>query len=75
MNEVFSFVDASHLIAKASLWKERDQAVKNKERRLTHKILPKVAYDEQVRIGCKEKDKFWVGYKHHVSVVDIGKSD
>src|SRR5271157_3104375 len=25
MNEVFSFVDASHLIAKANLWEERDK--------------------------------------------------
>ena len=30
MNEVFNFVDASHLIAKANLWKERDQAIKAK---------------------------------------------
>jgi len=28
MNEVFSFVDASHLISKANLWKERDKAIK-----------------------------------------------
>ena len=27
MNEVFSFVDATHLIAKASLWDERDKAI------------------------------------------------
>ena len=28
MNEVFSFIDASHLIAKAALWTERDKAIK-----------------------------------------------
>ena len=27
INEVFSFVDASHLISKATLWKERDKAI------------------------------------------------
>ena len=30
INEVFSFVDASHLISKANLWKERDDAIKEK---------------------------------------------
>jgi hypothetical protein len=38
----FTFVDASHFIAKASLWEERDE----------------VAYDKQARIGCKGKNKF-----------------
>jgi IS5 family transposase len=28
MNEVFTFIDASHLISKATLWKERDKAIK-----------------------------------------------
>jgi hypothetical protein len=30
MNEVFSFVDATHLISKANLWKERDKAIAEK---------------------------------------------
>ena len=30
MSEVFTFVDASHLISKASLWEERDEARKQK---------------------------------------------
>lgn len=58
MNEVFTFVDASHLIAKASLWEERDEALKQK----------KVAHDKQARIGCKGKNKYWYGYKKHISV-------
>ena len=29
-DEVFTFVDASHLIAKANLWEERDAAIKSK---------------------------------------------
>ena len=68
MNEVFSFVDASHLIAKANLWQERDKAIKEKYDKLNNNILPKVATDKQARIGCKGNDKFWYGYKQHVSV-------
>jgi IS5 family transposase len=68
MNEVFSFVDASHLIAKANLWQERDKAIKEKYDKLNNEILPKVAVDKQARIGCKGKDKFWYGYKQHVCV-------
>lgn len=68
MNEVFSVVDASSLISKASLWKERDEAIKQKYEKLNNDVLPKVAVDHQARIGCKGKDKFWYGYKKHVSV-------
>lgn len=68
MNEVFTFVDASHLIAKASLWEERDEALKKKYEKLNNKVLPKVAHDKQARIGCKGKTKYWYGYKKHVSV-------
>jgi len=68
MNEVFSFVDASHLITKASLWEERDKAIKEKYDKLNNEILPKFAADKAARIGCKGKDKYWYGYKKHVSV-------
>lgn len=68
MNEVFTFVDASHLIAKASLWEERDEALKQKYEKLTNEVLPKVAHDKQARIGCKGKNKYWYGYKKHISV-------
>lgn len=68
MNEVFSFVDATHLIAKASLWQERDKAIKEKYDRLNNEVLPHVAVDKQARIGCKGKEKYWYGYKQHVSV-------
>jgi len=68
MNEVFSFVDASHLISKANLWKERDKAIKKKYEKLNNETLPKVAHDKQAKIGCKGKDKYWYGYKKHVSV-------
>ncbi|MDD7805217.1 MAG: transposase [Endozoicomonas sp. (ex Botrylloides leachii)] len=68
MNEVFTFVDATHLISKSNLWKERDQALKEKHDKLNNDVLPKVAADKQARIGCKGKDKYWYGYKQHTSV-------
>ena len=36
MSEVFTFVDASHLISKANLWEERDEARKQKYQRLNN---------------------------------------
>ena len=68
MSELFTFVDASHLISKANLWIERDEARKQKYEKLNNETLPKVAHDKQARIGCKGGNKFWYGYKKHVSV-------
>lgn len=68
ISEVFSFVDASHLISKANLWKERDKAIQEKYEKLNNEVLPKVAKDTQARIGCKGGNKFWYGYKKHASV-------
>jgi IS5 family transposase len=68
MSEVFTFVDATHLISKAKLWKERDEAIRQKYEKLNNEVLPKVATDKQARIGCKGKNKFWYGYKQHTSV-------
>ena len=58
MSEVFTFVDAAHLISKASLWEERDEARKQKFEKLNNEVLPKVAKDKQARIGCKGGNKF-----------------
>lgn len=68
MSEVFTFVDATHLIAKATLWEERDKARQQHIEKLNNTVLPKVAVDTQARIGCKGKKKYWYGYKEHVSV-------
>jgi IS5 family transposase len=68
ISEVFTFVDASHLISKASLWEERDEAKKQKYEQLNNETLPKVAHDKDARIGCKGNKKYWYGYKKHVSV-------
>ena len=67
MNEIFTFVDASALIAKTNLWKERDE-IKKKQKSMDNKNLRKVAHDKQAKIGCKGKNKYWYGYKKHVSV-------
>ncbi len=68
MNEVFTFIDASHLISKATLWKERDKAIKEKYDKLNNEILPKFAKDKQANFGCKGGNKFWYGFKKHASV-------
>ncbi|WCR56399.1 transposase [Rickettsia asembonensis] len=67
-SEVFTFVDVSHLISKASLWEERDELRKQKYDKLNNKSLSKVANDKRTKIGCKGGNKFWYGYKKHVSV-------
>ncbi len=43
MNEVFTCIDASHLIAKANLWEERDRAIQQKYAKLNNEVLPKEA--------------------------------
>jgi IS5 family transposase len=68
MSETFTFVDATHLIAKANLWEEKDKAIKLKIDKLNNETLPQVAYDKQAKIGCKGNTKYWYGYKQHTSV-------
>ena len=58
MSEVFTFVDATHLISKAKLWEERDKALALKYEKLNNETLPKVANDKQARIGAKGKNKW-----------------
>ena len=65
LSKIFTFVDASHLISKANLWKERDKAIEKKYEKLNNEVLPKVAYDKEARIGCKGKKKYWYGYKNY----------
>jgi IS5 family transposase len=68
MSEVFTFVDATHLISKVGLWKERDKAIELKLESLNNKTLEKVASDKDAKFGAKSKDKIWFGYKQHTSV-------
>jgi transposase len=68
ISEFFNFVDATHLISKANLWKERDKIIKAKYEKLNNETLPKVVHDKEAGIGRKGNNKFWYGYKKHVSV-------
>lgn len=68
MSEVFTFVDATHLISKVGLWKERDKAIELKLESLNNKTLEKVSADKDAKFGAKSKDKIWYGYKQHTSV-------
>lgn len=68
MSEVFTFVDAAHLIAKANLWEEKDKAIAEKYEKLNNENVSKFSCDSQAKIGCKGKDKYWYGYKQHTSV-------
>jgi IS5 family transposase len=68
MNEILTFIDATHLIAKANVWQERDKSLKNKEKTLNNMYIASHSADKDVCIGAKSKRKFWVGYKKSVSV-------
>lgn len=68
VREVFTFVDASHLISKLTTWDERDKAIKQGMEAFNNKTADKVATDKQARFGNKGKSKFWYGYKRHASV-------
>lgn len=68
MSEVFTFVDAAHLISKANLWEERDKAIAEKYEKLNNENVSSFSSDSQAKIGCKGKNKYWYGYKQHTSV-------
>jgi transposase, IS5 family len=68
IREIFTFVDASQLKSKLSVWSERDKAIKAGQDRLTNEVIKKFARDKDARIGCKGKDNFWFGYKKARSV-------
>ena len=65
---VFHFVDASAIVSKTSLWKERDEAIRDGQEKLNNLNVKKYGSDRQARFGCKGKDKYWFGYKRSVCV-------
>lgn len=67
VREVFTFVDATHLISKLHLWNERDKAIKAGLDKLNNQTISKVAADKEARLGRKEGLK-WFGYKIHAAV-------
>lgn len=68
IREVFSFVDASSMISKLKLWEERDKALQAGHDRFNNEVCEKFAADKDARIGSKGQNKYWFGYKRHVSV-------
>lgn len=68
VREVFTFVDASQLVSKLSTWDDRDRAIARGLDKFNNESAPKVAVDKQARFGAKGKNKFWYGYKEHVSL-------
>jgi IS5 family transposase len=68
ISDVFTFVDSSTVIAKVSLWEERDKAKKDGIDKLNNDLVGKYSSDPDARFGCKGKNKFWHGYKQHLSI-------
>lgn len=63
LSEVFTFVDATLLLAKVTLPEERDKVQQQHIEKLNNEVLRKVAVNKHARIGCKGKKKHWQGYK------------
>ncbi|MBU2258089.1 MAG: transposase [Candidatus Omnitrophica bacterium] len=66
--DVFKFIDASSIITKTALWKERDEAIRAGEEKLNNMVVNKYAADKQAKWGAKSKNNIWFGYKRHHSV-------
>lgn len=66
--EVFTFIDATALVSKLSLWEERDKAITAGYEKLNNEVLPEVSADPEAKIGAKSNKKFWYGFKKHVAV-------
>jgi IS5 family transposase len=67
VREVFTFVDATHLISKANLWSERDRLIREGEEKLSNQNVARVANDQEARLGRKGPLK-WFGFKIHAAV-------
>ena len=62
---VFTFIDASSIVSKTALWKERDRAIKDGEEKLNNANVASYAADKEARWGAKSKHHIWFGYKRH----------
>lgn len=51
--EVFTFIDATALVSKLSVWEERDKAITAGYEKLNNEVLPEVAVDKEASIGAK----------------------
>jgi len=65
---VFTFIDASSIITKTALWKERDRAIKDGAEKLNNANVSDYAADKDARWGAKSKTSYWFGYKRYDAV-------
>lgn len=68
ISDVFTFVDSSTVLSKVGAWEERDKAKKDGIDKLNNYNIAKYSSDPDARFGCKGKNKFWYGFKQHLSV-------
>lgn len=67
--EVFTFIDATALVSKLSIWEERDKVIKDGYEKLNNEVLSNIeTADPEAKIGAKSAKKFWYGFKKHVGV-------
>ena len=66
--DVFKFIDASSIVTKTALWKERDKAIANGEEKLNNSNVEKYSADKDARWGAKSKNNIWFGFKRHHNV-------
>jgi len=68
--DTFTFMDASKVISKVSLWQERDRAIADGYEKLDNQTLGTGRYtsDKDARWGAKSKKDIWYGYKRHCGV-------
>ena len=66
--DAFTFIDASAIVTKTTLWEERDRALKDGEAKLNNAVVAKYAADKDARWGAKSKNNIWFGYKRHEAV-------
>lgn len=65
---VFTFIDASSIITKTALWKERDEAIKDGAEKLNNANVSDYAADKDAKWGAKSKTNYWFGYKRSNAV-------
>jgi IS5 family transposase len=70
LREVFTFVGAAALTSKLNVWEERDKAIQAGCEKFNNEVAEKKQFsaDKDARFGCKNKNKYWFGYKKNVSV-------
>ena len=56
IREVFTFVDASHLVSKLSTWSDRDKAIEKGLETFNNETANKVAADKQARSRCLKEE-------------------